>query len=134
VKVGHAPNRETAYRKTLQIKPLQDSRLVHDRRPCQRIRLFSAQPPPHRLQISARLCEAHNNTDAYRGQAGVRRISDESSTNRGNRLCESVPGSARNRPAHGPGATLIPRRRHLFRSEPRVSIVPRRASDELESG
>jgi hypothetical protein len=33
------------------------------------MRLFPAQPPPNRLQISARSCDAHNNTDAYGGEA-----------------------------------------------------------------
>ena len=34
--------------------------------PCQRMRLFPAQPPPNRLQISARPCGVHTNTDELR--------------------------------------------------------------------
>src|SRR5712692_3519083 len=33
------------------------------------MRLFPAQPPPNRLQISARSCEVYPNTDVARGEA-----------------------------------------------------------------
>src|SRR5690349_21139550 len=36
------------------------------------MRLFPAQPPPNRLQISARSCECHTNTDAYKSEAESR--------------------------------------------------------------